>query len=92
MRRWSSRAPAWLRARSREAIAPGGTLLVVEAVLGKDNDPHPAKWIDLHMMVALGGRERSTHEWDALLRHAGFEMGRVVPMPGLLSVIEASPA
>jgi len=49
------------------------------------------KWLDLHMLVLLGGRERATAEYDTLFRVAGFKLARVVPTPSGPSVLEAVP-
>jgi hypothetical protein len=63
------------------------TLFVVEAVL-PEAGPHPAAWRDLHMMVALGGRERTEGEWRELLERHGFAIERITPLPGPDAVIE----
>ena len=47
--------------------------------------------MDLHMLVLLGGRERTAAEYDELFRAAGFRQARVVPTPPGPSVAEAVP-
>jgi hypothetical protein len=47
------------------------------------------KILDLHMLVGLGGRERSEEEWRALLAANGFRLEPPVPDVPLL---EATPA
>jgi hypothetical protein len=49
------RAVAILRV-VRRAIAPGGRLLLVEEVLPPGDEPSPARWLDLMMLVLTGGR------------------------------------
>lgn len=44
------------------------------------------------MMMILGGRERSEQEFKALLQQAGFKLENVSLTPGVLAVVEASPA
>jgi hypothetical protein len=53
---------------------------------------HQATWFDVHMMVALGGRERTEGEFRSLLKGAGFSltMAKSLPAP-LLGIIEAVP-
>ncbi|MEV0493341.1 hypothetical protein [Streptomyces atratus] len=34
---------------------------------------HPAALLDLHMLVLLGGRERTESQWRALLERGGFD-------------------
>ena len=71
---------------------PGhGRLLVVEIVLPSGEAPSFGKWLDLHMLVITGGRERTAAEYDVLFRAAGFKLVRVVPTPPGPSVVEAVP-
>jgi len=53
--------------------------------------PHPARWLDIQMMVMLGGRERTEAEFRALLSKADFELSRIVPTPSPVSILECSP-
>jgi hypothetical protein len=46
---------------------------------------------DVHMMVALGGRERTTAEYSALLEAAGLEMTRSIANGSDFYAIEAAP-
>ena len=48
--------------------------------------------MDLHMLVLLGGRERTGTEYRALLAGAGFTLTRVVPTETVVSVLEAVPS
>ena len=59
---------------------PDGRLIVVDSVVPENSDPHPAKWLDLEMLVMPGGRERTQSEWYALFVKAGFEIKRIIPM------------
>jgi hypothetical protein len=45
--------------------------------------------MDLVMLVLLGGRERSGHDFAALLGRAGYRVARNMPTAGLFSVVEA---
>jgi hypothetical protein len=47
---------------------------------------------DLHMMVVLGGRERTTAEYASLLDAAGLHMTRTVLLDSDFYAIEAAPA
>jgi hypothetical protein len=44
--------------------------------------------MDLHMMCALGAKERTAEEWAGLVGQAGFKLKAVVPTRGLFSVME----
>lgn len=75
----------------RRAITDHGKLLVVELVLPSGEEPFFGKWLDLHMLVMAGGRERTATEYDELFQATGFRLARVVPTPPGPSVVEAIP-
>lgn len=72
----------------RQAMRPDGKLLVVEQVLPPANEPSLGKWLDLHMLVLLTGRERTEAEYRALLEAAGFELTKVIPTRSGASIVE----
>lgn len=72
----------------RRAIPPQGTLLVLESLV--DRDPQDIAISDLLMMV-IGGRERSEATYRRLSERAGFELYRVIPMQGGMSLLECKP-
>lgn len=76
----------------RDAMTPEARLFVIEGVLPVGNSPHPLNWIDLHMMVALGGRERTSAEFEALFTRARLSIDRIVPLAGVDAIIEVAPA
>ena len=85
-------AAGWLR-KVRGVLAPGGRLLLIEFVIPPGNDPFPGKHMDLLMLVgSRGGRERTSAEFEALLRSAGFRLTRIVPTDSGYGVVEAVPA
>ena len=75
----------------RRVTPDPGKLLVVERMLPEEDEPFFGKWLDLHMLVLLGGRERTATEYDTPFRVAGFKLARVVPTPPGPSVVEAVP-
>jgi hypothetical protein len=86
----------------REAIAAGGTLLLVEWVMPSGGEPYEdhARWdatvaMDINMLAIFGGnsgRVRTRAEFAALLGSAGFELTAVIPTRSSVSIIEAKPA
>jgi hypothetical protein len=50
-----------------------------------------SKWSDLHMMVLLGGKERTTVEFRALLEKSNLELEQVAPTPTGYSLIMSRP-
>ena len=73
----------------RRAMNPGGRVLIIETVLPDDDTPHPGKIVDVLMLVAAGGRERTEQEYGTLLGKAGLRLTRVVPTESAVSVVEA---
>lgn len=76
--------------RCHEAMRPGARLLILEQVVPEDTTPHPAKLLDLHMLVLLGGRERTDGDWRRLLEKAGFTVTDLTIGPRS-ALIEATP-
>jgi hypothetical protein len=79
-------------ANIRSAIAPSGKLLLLESALPERSSSDIGMPIDLEMLVAVGGRERTNSEWANLLGRAGFRLNRVVHTATPVSIIEAVPA
>ena len=71
----------------RNALCPGGRVLIVESVIPPGNDPNWTKFLDLNMMIIPGGKERTKAEFTSLLHQAGFQLERIVPTRIELSII-----
>ncbi len=76
----------------RRAMPAGAKLLLVEYVLPEGDGASFGKLFDLHMMVAIGGLERTEAEYRRLFAAHGFRLTRVVPTAGDISVVEGVPA
>jgi hypothetical protein len=61
----------------REAALPTSRLFVVELVLGAPNEGLADRILDLHMLVMLGGKERSEGEWRSLFERGGWQLAEV---------------
>jgi len=70
------------------AAGDGARLLVVEMLL-PDEGPSPVTFMDMNMLVMLGGRERTAGQYSELLRRCGWQAEDVIPTGGMFSVIEA---
>jgi len=71
----------------RDAMRPGGRVLVVETVIPSGNAPCFGKLLDL-MMLVVGGRERTEEQYEKLFSAAGLRLTGVVPTDHEVSVIE----
>ena len=71
------------------AMNKDGRVLVVEMVVPRGNGPHFGKILDLEMLVAPGGVERTEAEYVSLFARAGLRLSRIVPTKSPYCVIEA---
>jgi len=87
---WDDERCTAILSHCRNAMAPNGKVLLIEAVL----QPGPAsafsKFMDLNMLVMTGGRERTEPEYRAVLQSAGLKLTRVIPTHTVMSIIEAT--
>jgi hypothetical protein len=86
---WSDVDSARILQVLRQTMKPHSRLIIVESVIPEDETYHPGKWIDLQMMVALKGRERTEKEFRALLLREGFIVDEVITTACPLSLIVA---
>ena len=73
---------------SHRAIRPASRLLVIESVIPPGNEPFHGKFLDLHMLLIPGGKERTENEYRTLFERAGFELTRIVPTGAEVSIVE----
>jgi SAM-dependent methyltransferase len=89
---WDDELSTRILRHCREAMAPGGRVLVVDHVVKPGNGQDWAKLLDINMMVLPGGKERSKPEFEKLLAGAGLRLRRVIPTDCPLSIMEATAA
>lgn len=69
---WSDEECREILSTVREGAPDGARLFVIERLVPGPETPHFAKLFDVHMLVASTGRERTTDEYAALLKDAGW--------------------
>ncbi|MCV7372186.1 methyltransferase [Mycolicibacterium arabiense] len=89
---WDDDSCVTILNRCREAMAPGGRIAIVEMVVGEVTDPGLGAVIDMNMLAATTGQERSLDEYDALLAAAGLSRIALHVTQSPQSVIEAAAA
>jgi hypothetical protein len=91
---WDDESCLKILRNMRQGLAPGGRVLLVEVVIGAENNREAlGTLIDLEMLHSThGGRERTESEFAALFSTAGLKLTRVVPTQSLFSVLEARAA
>jgi hypothetical protein len=88
---WSDDESVSILGNVRDAIPDHGRLLIIEGVIEPGNEPFSYKFLDLVMLTALGGKERSREQYENLLNQAGFRVARVIPTASEISILEAEP-
>ena len=63
----------------RRAMLAQARVLVLEKPIPPDDRPTPGRWLDLHVMLLTGGRERTVEEYEALFAQAGLKLSRILP-------------
>jgi SAM-dependent methyltransferase len=84
---WNDDEAISILANCRDAMRPGGRVLVVETVIPSGNEPCFGKLLDL-MMLVVGGRERTQEQYETLFSAAGLRLTGIVPTAHEVSVIE----
>ena len=94
---WDDERSATILKNCRAAISAAGKLLLIERVMPAviDASAGHQRWtmLDMHMLVMLGGRERTEEEFRSVLAAANFKLRRTLLLPGAtgFSIIEATP-
>ena len=86
---WDDERAITILKNIKDAMNPGGRVLVVESVIADGNGQDFGKLLDIEMLVSPGGKERTAAEYEDLFRRAGLRLTRIVPTKSPYSVIEA---
>lgn len=87
---WDDTGARTILRHARAALDEGGRLYVIELVRAEEG--FDGALLDLHMLLATGGRERTRGEFEALLADADLRLATVRPLRGVSSVLVAEPA
>ena len=88
---WEDAKALAILGRTKAAMGPGATLLVLEDLVCGPNVPCNAKLGDITMLARTGGRNLTEAEYRDLLTRGGFTVRRVIPAVGDHHVIECTP-
>ena len=72
----------------RKHMPDDGRVLIMDSVIPPGNQPHLKKVLDIEMLIAPGGVERTAQEFEALLNNSGFRLSRIIDTPAPISIIE----
>jgi hypothetical protein len=87
---WGNAQATQILAKCREAMAPGGRVLIAESIVRTGDGPDPMKFLDAIMLVVTGGTERTEKEYAGLFADAGLRLDRVLATSRPISVLEAT--
>jgi O-methyltransferase domain/Dimerisation domain len=76
----------------RQALNPGGVVLVIEILIGRPGFEMEATFSDLNMLVLPGGQERTDDEYASLFEAAGLRLTRSIDTDTRFSILEARAA
>jgi O-methyltransferase domain len=89
---WDDDQAAALLSAVRKAAPPQARVLTIETILTDAPGPDWSKTMDIVMLWAAGGRQRTRSEHEQLLTKAGLRLERVIPTTADVSILEAVPA
>ncbi|MGR3886557.1 methyltransferase [Pseudomonas sp. 1152_12] len=80
---WNDEQSLQLLRRVRQALNPGGRVLVLDRLLEESGaEPFSAVMQDLAMLLETGGQHRTSTQFQALLHEAGFTRTQVIRSSG----------
>jgi hypothetical protein len=89
---WADGEAVTILQNCRNAMCPGGKILIIELLLKDSNEPDFGRFMDLTMLTLLQGRERTLFEYGKILSAAKLRLLRAIPTRGLHTLIEAEAA
>ena len=94
---WSDENVIKALKRCKEALPnKGGKLIIIEMVMGIPSDnvnySNAQLLIDMQMLSASRGKERTEQQWKSLFLDAGFRDYNILPILGPRSIIQVFPA
>jgi SAM-dependent methyltransferase len=87
---WSDAEAIQILRNCREALKPGGRVLIAETIVPAGNEIEPIKFIDVQMLVVTGGVERTAGQYSDLLEQAGLRLNRIIGTLRSISILEAT--
>jgi len=89
---WSDAECVRILSNCRQAMAPGGRVLIIEHLISDGSGPDIARFMDINMMVFTSGQERTQAEFATLLAQADLRLRKTVTTPISLHALECEAA
>jgi SAM-dependent methyltransferase len=91
---WPDSGCARILENCHRAMSRGGRILVIEILVPPRIDTSLLSQVaaerDVNILVSMGGRQRTSDEFQDLLDSAGFRNPRLIPTGALTSIVEAT--
>ena len=88
---WDDESARRILGNCRDALSDNGRVLVCEMLVAAGPEGVPALVLDIEMLVAAGGRERTQEEFSELFAAAGLRLERTVRTHSQITLLEAVP-
>ena len=72
-----------------QSMPDDGRVLIIDAVIPPGNEPNLKKILDIEMLIAPGGLERTAEEFVTLLNNSSLRLNRIIPTNSPINIIEA---
>jgi len=87
---WNDEECKRILSNMQKASAAGAKVFVAEFIVPGPDNPHFAKFFDIHMMCATSGQERTEEEYAELFEKSGWKhIGTWYPSQGIMGVVGA---
>jgi len=88
---WNDEKVLEILTQCREAMGDSSKLLVIDSVIEEGDSKDLAKFLDLQMLLLLGGKERTQEEYSQLCEASGLFIHRAIKLPMSMSLLEIYP-
>ena len=86
---WSDEESVQILKAVRRAAPQHAKLLLLETMIGAENEPHRGKVLDVLMLTLLTGRQRTKEQYAELLAASGFRLEKEIQASPDVSILEA---
>lgn len=85
---WDNEQCQTILSNIADSAESGSRLIIAESVLKDTNEPDIGKLLDIEMLWAVTGMERTKEEFRSLFDMTGIEFSGVIPTESVISVVE----
>lgn len=86
---WNDEQSAAILNNLAKSAKTGAKVLLIEGVVEEGDAPSLSKVMDLNMLVATGGKERTAAEYAELFAQTGFRLVNIHPTASPVQIVEA---